>query len=67
VVTGLTHQALLAFLAAASGIVAAILLGTYGGPQISPTLRLLHLIGYNLLIVGGILALRVLYVILRNR
>ena len=67
VVTGLTHQFLLAFLAAASGVVAAILLSTSGGPQISPTLSLLQLIGYNLLIVGGILGLRVLYVILRNR
>jgi ubiquinone biosynthesis protein len=67
VVTGLTHQFLLTFLAAASGIVAAILLGAPGGPQISPTLSLLQLIGYNLLIVGGILALRVLYVIFRNR
>jgi ubiquinone biosynthesis protein len=67
VVTGLTHQFLLAFLAAASGVVAAILLSTSGGPQISPTLSLLQLIGYNLLIVGGILGLRVLYVTLRNR
>jgi len=67
VVTGLTHQLLLTFLAAASGIVAAILLGTSSGPQISPTLSLLQLIGYNLLLVGGILGLRVLYVIFRNR
>jgi ubiquinone biosynthesis protein len=67
VVTGLTHQFLLAFLAAASGVVAAILLGTPGGPQVSPTLSLLQLIGYNLLIIGGILGLRVLYVIVRDR
>jgi ubiquinone biosynthesis protein len=67
VVTGLTHQFLLALLSAASGIVAAILLGTPGGPQITPTVSLLQLIGYNLLIVGGILGLRVLYVILRTR
>jgi ubiquinone biosynthesis protein len=67
VVTGLTHQFLLALLGAASGVVAAILLGTPGGPQISPTMSLLQLIGYNLLIVGGILVLRVLYVILRSR
>ena len=67
VVTGLTHQFLLAFLGATSAIVAAILLGTTGGPEITPTLSLLQLIGYNLLIVGGILALRVLYVIFRNR
>jgi ubiquinone biosynthesis protein len=67
VVTGLTHQFLLALLGAASGVVAAILLGTPGGPQISPTMSLLQLIGYNLLIVGGILVLRVLYVIFRSR
>jgi ubiquinone biosynthesis protein len=67
VVTGLTHQFLLAFLGAASGIVAAILLGTPGGPQVTPAMSLFQLIGYNLLIVGGILALRVLYVIFRNR
>ena len=67
VVTVLTHQFLLALLGAASGIVAAILLGTSGGPQITPTVSLVQLIGYNLLIVGGILGLRVLYVIFRNR
>ena len=67
VVTGLTHQFLLAFLGVASAIVAAILLGTSGGPEITPTLSLLQLIGYNLLIVGGILALRVLYIIFRSR
>ena len=67
VVTGLTHQFLLALLGAASGVVAAILLGTPGGPQITPTISLLQLIGYNLLIVGGILGLRVLYVIFRSR
>jgi ubiquinone biosynthesis protein len=67
VVTGLTHQFLLTVLAAASGVVAAILLGTPGGPQVSPTLSLLQLIGYNLLIIGGILGLRVLYVIVRDR
>jgi ubiquinone biosynthesis protein len=67
VVTGLTYQFLLAFLGAVSAIVAAILLGTAGGPQVTPTLSLLQLIGYNLLIVGGILGLRVLYVIFRDR
>jgi ubiquinone biosynthesis protein len=67
VVTGLTHQFLLALLGAASGVVAAILLGTPGGPQITPTMSLLQLIGYNLLIVGGILVLRVLYVVFRSR
>jgi ubiquinone biosynthesis protein len=67
VVTGLTNQFLLAFLGAASGIIGAMLLGTPGGPKISPSVDLYQLIGYNLLIVAAILVLRVLYTILRNR
>jgi ubiquinone biosynthesis protein len=67
VVTGLTHQFLLAFLGAASGIVAALLLGAPGGPKVAPTVSLSQLIGYNLLIVAAILVLRVLFTIFRNR
>ena len=67
VVTGLTHQFLLAFLGATTGIVAALLVGAPGGPKIAPTVSLFQLIGYNLLIVAGILVLRVLYLIFRNR
>jgi ubiquinone biosynthesis protein len=67
VVTGLTHQFLLTLLGAASGIVAALLLSTPGGPKITPTVSLYQVIGYNLLIVASILALRVLFTIFRNR
>jgi len=67
VVTGLTHQFLLAFLGTASGIVAALLLGAPGGPQVTPTVSLYQIIGYNLLIVAAILVLRVLFMIFRNR
>jgi ubiquinone biosynthesis protein len=67
VVTGLTHQFLLTLLSAASGIIAALLLGVPGGPRVSPTVSLYQVIGYNLLIVAAILALRVLYTIFRNR
>jgi ubiquinone biosynthesis protein len=67
VVTGLTHEIILTLLGVASGIIGAILLGTPGGPKISPSVGLLQLIGYNLLIVAAILVLRVLYAILRNR
>lgn len=67
VVTGLTHQFLLTILGAASGIVAALLLSTPGGPKITPTVSLYQVIGYNLLIVASILALRVLFTIFRNR
>jgi ubiquinone biosynthesis protein len=67
VVTGLTHQFLLAFLGTASGIVAALLLGAPGGPQVTPTVSLYQIFGYNLLIVAAILILRVLFTIFRNR
>ena len=55
VVTGLTHQFLLTLLGAASGIVAAMLLGAPGRPKITPTVSLYQVIGYNLLIVAAIL------------
>jgi ubiquinone biosynthesis protein len=67
VVTGLTNQFLLAFLGAASGIVAALLIGVPSGPKIAPTVSLSQLIGYNLLIFAAILVLRVLFTIIRNR
>jgi ubiquinone biosynthesis protein len=67
VVTGLTHQFLLAILGAASGVVAALLLGAAGGPKITPNVSLNQLVGYNLLIVAAILILRVLFTIFRNR
>ena len=67
VVTGLTHQVLLAFLGAASGIVAALMLGAPGGPMVTPTVSLYQVIAYNLLIVAAILVLRVLFIIFRNR
>jgi ubiquinone biosynthesis protein len=67
VVTGLTHQFLLAFLGAASGIAAALLLGASSGPQVATNVSLNQVIGYNLLVVAGILILRVLFTIFRNR
>src|SRR5499427_8057203 len=67
VITGLTYQVLLTVLAAASGIAAALLLGVTSGPEITPNVSLGQLIGYNLLVVAGILALRVLYTIFKNR
>jgi ubiquinone biosynthesis protein len=66
-ITGLANQFLMAFLSVGSGVVAAMLLGTPGGPKINPTLSLYEFIGYNLLIVAAILALRVLFTILRSR
>ena len=65
VVTRLVHQSLLTVLAAATGITAAILLGTGGGPRVAPSLSLYELIAYGLLILSGALTLRLLTSILR--
>jgi ubiquinone biosynthesis protein len=67
VVTGLTSQFLLTFLGAATGIMAALLLGVSGGPRVASDVSLAQLIGYNLLVVAAILVLRVLFMIFRNR
>lgn len=67
VVTGLTHLFLLSFLGAATGIVAAMLIGAPGGPKITSDIGLYQVIGYNLLIVAAILVLRVLFTIFRAR
>ena len=66
-VTHLVHQSLFTLLATATGITAAILLGTTGGPQVAPDISLFQLIAYSLLIVSGALTLRVLTSILRDR
>jgi ubiquinone biosynthesis protein len=65
VITGLLHQALLTLLGAVTGVIAAILLVSHGGPQVTPGLSLFQLIGYNLLVVAAVLALRVLFTIFR--
>ena len=67
VVTGLTNQVLLTVLGAASGIAAALLLGTTSGPKVTSDVTLYQVIGYNLFLVAAILALRVLFTIFRNR
>jgi ubiquinone biosynthesis protein len=63
--TGLLHQVLLTILAATAGIMAVLLLGTAGGPSVTATVSLYQLLGYNLLVVCAILALRVLVLIFR--
>ena len=49
------------------GIAGALLLGTTSGPEITSSVTLCQVIGYNLLLVATILALRVLFTIFRNR
>jgi ubiquinone biosynthesis protein len=65
VVTGLLHQVLITFLAAASGIMAVLLLGLHGGPELTPRVSLYQFLGYCLLAVAAILALRVLVQVFR--
>jgi ubiquinone biosynthesis protein len=63
--TAMLHQVLLTILSATAGIMAVLLLGTGGGPRVTATVSLYQLLGYNLLIVCAILALRVLVLIFR--
>ncbi len=65
-VASLVQQILLAFLGATTGITAALLLGTTGGPQVTDTVTLLDLIGYNLLLVSAVLVLRGLFTSVRD-
>jgi ubiquinone biosynthesis protein len=67
VITGLANQFLLALLGMASGIVAALMLVAPGGPKIAQSVSLYQLIGYNMLIVSGVLVLRVLFTIFKSR
>ncbi len=65
--TDLLHQVLLAFLSATAGIMAVFLISASGGPQVTPTVSLFQVFGYNLLVVSCILALRVLFVIFQQQ
>lgn len=65
-VRGLLHEVLLAFLATTTGLMAVLLLGTAGGPDVTDTVTLYDLIGYNMLVISAILALRVLAQIFRR-
>ena len=64
-VTGLLHQVLLAFLAAAAGIMAVMMIGLHGGPNVTPTVTLYAFFGYCLLVIAAILAVRVLVLVFR--
>ena len=65
-VVGLLHQTLLTVLGASAGLMAAMLLGTRGGPQVTESVSLFELFGYVLLIVTVVLVLRVLIVVFRT-
>ncbi|MFD9896149.1 ABC1 kinase family protein [Amycolatopsis sp. NPDC059027] len=66
VVTGLVHEAMLALLGAATGLMAVLLLASSGGPLIAPDLSLHHVFGYNLLVISALVGLRLLFVVFRR-
>ncbi|MCO5293425.1 MAG: AarF/UbiB family protein [Homoserinimonas sp.] len=57
----------LTVLASAFSVVAAMLLVSSNGPQITPTLTLFQIFGYLLVIIAGVLTLRVLFDVFRAR
>jgi ubiquinone biosynthesis protein len=63
--TGLVHRVLLAFLAAAAGIMAVLMIGLRGGPALTGSVSLYSFLGYCLLVVAAILAVRVLVQVFR--
>jgi ubiquinone biosynthesis protein len=66
VVTGLVHELLLAFVGAAGGLMAVLLLGSPTGPEMLPGVTLHQLFGYNLLVVSALVGLRLLFVVFRR-
>lgn len=57
---------LLTVLGSAAGLMAVLLLGNPGGPQVTDTIGLFELFGYGLLVVAVVLVLRVLIVVFRR-
>ena len=66
-VTGMLHQVLLAFIGATAGIMAAVLIGTTGGPRFLGEITLNQIVGYNLLLVSTMIGLRLLFMIFRTQ
>ena len=56
---------LLAFLAAAAGIMAVLMIGLHGGPALTSSVSLYSFFGYCLLVIAAILAVRVLVQVFR--
>ena len=63
--TSMLDRVLLAFLAAAAGIMAVLMIGLHGGPAVSKTVSLYSFFGYCLLVIAAILAVRVLVQVFR--
>ncbi|WP_328649669.1 AarF/UbiB family protein [Amycolatopsis sp. NBC_00348] len=66
VVTSLVHEVLLAFVGAATGLMAVFLLTGTTGPRLLPELTLNQAFGYNLLVISALVGLRLLFVVFRR-
>lgn len=66
VVRGLMQELLLTFLAAASGVMATMLIGNSEGPLLVPGMTVFQFMGYFLAVLALILAMRVLIFIFRR-
>ncbi|MFJ8964015.1 ABC1 kinase family protein [Lentzea sp. NPDC102401] len=66
-VTGLLHQVMLTVLGATAGVMAVLLLGASGGPEVAADIGLYQVFGYNLLIISVLLGLRVVVTVFRPR
>ncbi|MBX3079061.1 MAG: AarF/ABC1/UbiB kinase family protein, partial [Cryobacterium sp.] len=64
-IRGLVNTLAVTVLAAAFGVIAAMLLISDGGPQVTPTLTLFQIFGYLLVVLSGLLSLRVLFDVFR--
>lgn len=64
--TGLVQQVVVAILAAAATLGAIVLIAADVGPMVTPGLRLFALVGFTLLLVGFVLALRSLALVFRR-
>ncbi|MEV8440995.1 AarF/UbiB family protein [Actinosynnema sp. NPDC051121] len=66
-VVSLLHQVMLTVLGATAGLMAVLLLGADGGPEVGPGISLFQVFGYNLLVISVLLGLRVVVAIFRPR
>lgn len=65
-ITGLVHQALMTVLTATTGVMGVLLIGTTSGPRITDSVNVPQAIGYNLLVLSALLAVRTLFVLFRR-
>lgn len=63
--SGMLHEVLLTILASTAGVMAVIMIGQDGGPVMTDTVTMFQFIGYALLVLAFILAMRVLLLVFR--